>query len=71
MMSKDGLVAIGIETLRLDNGCSLEKEFTKFNKSLASSGVYIIILFIIIFKDLHQERKRRNERIIIKLTRAS
>ena len=71
MMSKDGLVAIGIETLRIDNGCSLEKEFTKFIKSLASSGVYIIILFIIIFKALHQERKRRNERIIIKLTWAS
>ena len=27
-MSMVDLVAIGVETLRLDSGCSLEKEFT-------------------------------------------
>ena len=29
MMSKVDPVAIGVETLRIDSGCSLEKEFTK------------------------------------------
>ena len=29
IMSMDDLVAIGVETLRIDSGCSLEKEFTK------------------------------------------
>ena len=29
MMSMVDLVAIGIETLRIDSECSLEKEFTK------------------------------------------
>ena len=28
MMSMDDHVAIGVETLRIDSGCSLEKEFT-------------------------------------------
>ena len=28
MMSMTNLVAIGAETLRIDSGCSLEKEFT-------------------------------------------
>ena len=27
MMSMDDLVAIDVETLRIDSGCSLEKEF--------------------------------------------
>ena len=29
MMSMTDLVAIGVETLRIDCGCSLEKEFTE------------------------------------------
>ena len=29
MMSMVDPIAIGIETLRIDSGCSLEKEFTK------------------------------------------
>ena len=29
MMSMADLVATGVETPRIDNGCSLEKEFTK------------------------------------------
>ena len=29
MMSMTDPVAIGVETLRIDSGCSLEKEFTK------------------------------------------
>ena len=29
IMSMDGLIAIGVETLRIDSGCSLEKEFTE------------------------------------------
>ena len=28
-MSMSNLVAIGVETLRIDSGCSLEKEFIK------------------------------------------
>ena len=29
MMSMVDPIAIGVETLRIDSGCSLEKEFTK------------------------------------------
>ena len=29
MMSMVDLIAIGVETLRIDSGCSLEKEFTE------------------------------------------
>ena len=29
MMSMTDLVAIGVETLMIDSGCSLEKEFTE------------------------------------------
>ena len=29
MMSMADPIAIGVETLRIDNGCSLEKEFTE------------------------------------------
>ena len=29
MMSMTDLIAIGVETLRIDSGCSLEKEFTE------------------------------------------
>ena len=29
MMSMADLVAIGVETLKIDNGCSMEKEFTE------------------------------------------
>ena len=29
MMSMTALLAINVETLRIDSGCSLEKEFTK------------------------------------------
>ena len=29
MMSMADLVAIGVETLRIDSGCSLEQEFTE------------------------------------------
>ena len=29
MMSMDDYVAIGVKTLRIDSGCSLEKEFTE------------------------------------------
>ena len=30
MMSIADPIAIGVETLRIDSGCSLEKEFNKF-----------------------------------------
>ena len=30
MMIMVDLVAIGVETLRIDSGCSLKKEFTEF-----------------------------------------
>ena len=29
MMSVTDLIAISVETLRIDNGCSMEKEFTE------------------------------------------
>ena len=29
MMSMDDPIATGVKTLRIDNGCSLEKEFTE------------------------------------------
>ena len=29
MMSMADLIGIGVETLRIDSGCSLEKEFTE------------------------------------------
>ena len=29
MMSMTDLIALGVETLRIDSGCSLEKEFTE------------------------------------------
>ena len=29
MMSMTDTIAIGVETLRIDSGCSLEKEFTE------------------------------------------
>ena len=29
MMNMADLIAIGVETLRIDSGCSLEKEFTE------------------------------------------
>ena len=29
MMSMTDPIAIGVETIRIDSGCSLEKEFTK------------------------------------------
>ena len=29
MMSMTDLIAIGVKTLRIDSGCSLEKEFTE------------------------------------------
>ena len=29
MMSMVDLVTVGVETLRIDNGCSLEKDFTE------------------------------------------
>ena len=29
MMSMADLITIGVETLRIDSGCSLEKEFTE------------------------------------------
>ena len=29
MMSMADLIAIGVETLRIDSGCSLDKEFTE------------------------------------------
>ena len=31
MMSMADPIAIGVETLRIDSGCSLEKEFTELN----------------------------------------
>ena len=30
MMSMADPIAMGVETLRIDSGCSLEKEFTEF-----------------------------------------
>ena len=47
------------------------KEFLKLFKCLASSGIHTIFRWLdLIFKDLHQEKKRRKERIPTRLARA-
>ena len=44
------------------------KEFLKLFKCLASSGIHTVSgWFDLLFKALHQERKRRNERILTRL----
>ena len=43
MMSMTDLIVIGVETLRIDNGCSLEKEFTKLILMNPSMILYLII----------------------------
>ena len=62
MMSMADPIAIGVETLRIDNGCSLEKEFTKFirmNPSMViipncQSSLFTLRLCIWSFKLRHQ-----------------
>ena len=43
MMSMADLVAIGVETLRIDSGCSLEKEFNKLIHMNPSMVLYLIV----------------------------
>ena len=44
------------------------KEFLKLFKCLASSGIYTVFGWLdLLFKALHQERKRRKERIPTRL----
>ena len=45
MMSMFDLVAIGVETVRIDNGCSLEKEFPE----LIRMNLIIVLLITYIF----------------------
>ena len=46
----------------------LLKEFLKLFKCLTSSGIHTIFRWLdLLLKALHQERKRRNERILTKL----
>ena len=48
------------------------REFLKLFKCLASSNIDTVSKFLdLLFKALHQERKRRNERILIRLVWAS
>ena len=42
MMSMVDLVAIDVETLRIDNGCSLEKEFTELIRMNPWMILYLI-----------------------------
>ena len=43
MMSMDDLVAISVETLKIDCGCSLEKEFTELIFMNPSMILYLTI----------------------------
>ena len=44
------------------------KEFLKLFKCLTSSGIYMVSGWLdLLFKPLHHERKRRNERILTRL----
>ena len=44
------------------------KEFLKLFKCLASSGIHIVSEWLdLLFKALHHERKKRKERILIRL----
>ena len=45
------------------------KEFLKLLKCLTSSGIHMVFEWLdLLFKALHQERKRRNERIPTRLS---
>ena len=39
MMSMADPIAIGVETLRIDSGCSLEKEFTELIRNESLNGI--------------------------------
>ena len=43
MMSMADPIAIGVETLRIDSGCSLEKEFTELIRMNPSMVLYLTI----------------------------
>ena len=43
MMSMADAIAIGVETVKIDSGCSLEKEFTKLIRMNSSMVLYLIV----------------------------
>ena len=43
MMSMADPIAIGVETLRIDSGCSLEKEFTELIRMNPLMVIYLIV----------------------------
>ena len=43
MMSMTDPIAIGVETLRIDSGCSLEKEFVELIRMNPSMVIYLIV----------------------------
>ena len=43
MMSMVDPIAIGVETLRIDSGCSLEKEFTELIRMNPLMIIYLIV----------------------------
>ena len=43
MMSMVDFVAIGVETLRIDSGCSLEKEFTELIRKIPLMVLHLTI----------------------------
>ena len=43
MMSIADPIAIGVETLRIDSGCSLEKEFTELIRINPLMVIYLIV----------------------------
>ena len=43
MMSMADLIAIGVETLRIDSGCSLEKEFTELIRMNPLMVLYLTV----------------------------
>ena len=47
MMSMADPIDIGVETLRIDSGCSLEKEFTKLILYVVLRMIHVMILYVI------------------------
>ena len=43
MMNMVDLVAIGVKTLRIDSGCSLEKDFTELIRMNPRMVLYLIV----------------------------
>ena len=54
MMSMANPVAISVETLKIDSGCSLEKEFTELRTKLSIKLIHVSVVYRSI--DLRNQR---------------